>query len=105
MSTSSGRPRAVSISTGNILFGGAQFRGHGEAILAGKHDVEHHRIEIGRRSARFSQKQIQRPLAIAHDGDRVPFGLQVELQSLGQVGFVFDNQNMTHAISCNSCGR
>ena len=43
------------------------------------------------------KKQIQRTFAIAHDGDCVPFGLQVELQTLGQMGFVFDNQNMAHA--------
>jgi hypothetical protein len=43
------------------------------------------------------EEQIQRPFAIAHDGHRVPFSLQVELQTFGQVGFVFDNQNVTHS--------
>ena len=44
-STSSGRPRAVSISTGTNCSRGAQLGHDGEAVLARQHHVEHDEVE------------------------------------------------------------
>ena len=87
---------------GDILPGGPQLGGYREAVLSGKHYVEHDGIErllLG--ALRFmifaGEQQIESTLAVAHDLHRVPFGLQVELQALGEMSFVFDNQNAAHA--------
>ena len=48
-------------------------------------------------------RPVKRSFTIADHGNGMPFGFQVELQAFSQVGFVFHNQNMTHASLSIPC--
>jgi hypothetical protein len=56
-----------------------------EAILRGQHDVEQDEIPAGLAAA------TARLVAVCHDRHVVPFVLEVELETQGDVGLVFDD--------------
>ena len=95
MSTSSGRPRAVSISTGTNCRACAQLGDHREAVLARQHHVEHDEIE---RLSRRSEQPLQRRLAGVDDFDAVALGLEVEAQPFGEMLLVLDDQDAVRGV-------
>src|SRR5207247_2223847 len=71
------------------------------SIFAGKHDIEDNCVEI-LPLAIVPQKQLQRALAISRNFNRMPFGFEIELQPLGEMGFVFDDEHSAHAVLLGS---
>src|SRR5262249_47298192 len=61
----------------------------------GQHDVERHGVV----PLRVSHQQIERGLAVADRLDLVTLGLEIEFQAVGQMLFVFNDQNNTHHFS------
>ena len=53
------------------------------------------RITASKRPA--AEQPLRRQLAVAHNGDLVAFGFEVEAQAIGEMLFVFDDQNSWHA--------
>ena len=47
----------------------------------------------------LAEQPIRGRFAIADDFGGVAFGLQIEAQSLRQVGFIFDHQNPAHSLA------
>src|SRR5580704_5771324 len=92
----------------NEILRGPQLGGHGKAIFARKHHIEHDSIELLAlvsfllpRSAfavfLMTEQQLDRALAIAGNFDAVPFGFEIETQPLSQVCFIFDDEHAAHA--------
>ena len=77
---------------GNVILGFAQSARHGEAVLAGKHYVQHQCVEI---FVAF-QETIERIFAIAHNLDGIALLLQIETEPLRQVGFIFHYEDPAH---------
>ena len=86
---------------GNEILSCAQLAGDREPIFAGKHDIEDDCVEI-LPLAIVPQKQLQRALAISRNFNRMPLGLEIELQPLGEMGFVFDDEHSAHAVLLGS---
>ena len=61
----------------NIVAGLAQLGSNREAIFAGKHDVEHQQIELGR----ALQQQVERSFAVADNPGGITLGFEIELQA------------------------
>ena len=59
------------------MSGGAQFRGDGEAVLAGQHDIQDDDVE----DAPLVEQQVERLLAVGGDEGLVTFGVEVEAQT------------------------
>ena len=78
VSTSSGRPRAVSISTGTNCRAARSSDDDGEAVLARQHHVEDDEIEA---TAAVVEQPLQRRLAGVDDLDVVALRLEVEAQA------------------------
>ena len=69
----------------------AQLGRHREAIDSRQHDVEDDGLDC-----RLLRKAGERGLACLHHLGQMTFGLEVEPQPLGQVPFVFDDQDSAH---------
>ena len=72
----------------------AQFRNHAEPIFSRQHNVEHDGIEV----FFLAEQTIRGGLAIAHNLGGISLRLQIEAQSLRQMGFIFHHQNPAHAV-------
>src|ERR1035438_4010894 len=69
-----------------------QFAHHGEPILAGQHDVQHHHVE----ARSVGQQLFERRLPGLHHFHLIALGLQIKTQALGQVQFVFHYEDSAH---------
>ena len=64
-----------------------------EAVLAGKHHVQHDDIEF----FVLGDQALERRFTIAGNFHGVAFGFEVKAQALRQVRLVFDHQHAAHA--------
>ena len=80
------------------LLGRTQLRRDGEAVFARQHHVEDHDVE----DAPLFQQEIERLLAVCRDDRLMAFGLEIELEAVGDVLLVFDDQDSTHVVSRGS---
>ena len=65
---------------------------HREAVAARQHDVEDDGVVAGL----AAQQPLERLVAIALHIDGVAVGLEIESEPVGQVDFVFDNEDVGH---------
>ena len=64
---------------------------HGEAVASRQHHVQDHRVVAG-----LAEESFDRPVTIALDVDRVAVGFEIEPKTVGEVDFVFDNEDPGH---------
>jgi hypothetical protein len=77
----------------------AELGGHRKAIAPRQHHVEHHEID-----ARVGREPVEGRLAGGGGLRDVPLGFEVEAEAVGQVLFVFDDEDAAHAAgSRGSC--
>ena len=76
----------------HVVAFGAQLLDDGEAVLAGQHHVEHDGVV----ARAIGEQAIERLLAVAVDIHLVAFGFEVEAQPVGEVRFVFDDEDPAH---------
>src|SRR5579864_4562597 len=79
---------------GNIVARGSQLRDHAEPVFPRQHDVEHDGVKL----FFLLQQLVSRRSPIAHHFRRIPFGFEIEAQSLRQVRFILHYQNPAHGF-------
>ena len=66
---------------------------HPEAILAGKHDVEHHEVE----SSGLLNEEIDCVFAVFNVRNLVALGFKIKAQPTGKMHFIFNDKDVAHA--------
>jgi hypothetical protein len=78
---------------GHVILFSPQQGSNVKAAFAREHHVENHGVE----ALFIGNEALQGGFSVGGDFDGVAFGLQVEPQALGEMRFVFDDQDAAHA--------